>query len=75
MKRVASHPVIHCLSAGEATEEARALLNESNEGIEFVAQASLQDSEYTNDDVLMLEKEAGLAEQVLENNIIDIFSA
>ena len=63
---------IHCLSPGQPTEEARVLLNETNENLEFVAQPTHEESDYANDDVIMIEDETDLTEEILQESLVHI---
>ena len=63
---------IHCLSADQPTEEARVLLNDRNEDLECVAQATLHDSDYDDIDTVRIEDETDLTEQIIQDGFIEI---
>ena len=62
----------HCLSADQPTEEARVLLNDRNEDLECVAQATLHDSDYDDVDTVRIEDETDLTEQIIQDGFIEI---
>ena len=63
---------IHCLSADQPTDEARVLLNDRNEGLECVPNATLHDSDYDNVDTVRIEDETNLTEQIIQDELIEI---
>ena len=63
---------IHRISPHQSTEEDRVLLNDRNEDLEYVAQATLNDSDYDDVDAVRIEDETDLTEQIIQDRFIDI---